>query len=115
MIYNISPSAVTLTSGNDIYFFYDDDILYVENCDKDVIDAVNKIKQGCTMDELTKLLGKKESLELLKSLKDINLLRINYKNDFSESIVEKQVYFWESIFQSPNDIQKLIQTKRVCI
>ncbi len=115
MRYTFSPLALFFQNVEDVFIIYNDEILCIENCTDDILKGIALIKRGCTDTQLIQELGKEETTKLINSMQDFDLIRINYKNEFSENIVERQIYFFDTLSQNPNEIQKNLQSKRICI
>lgn len=103
-----------VTIKNDVYFITDE-IYRLENCSNNIIETIYKIKDGCIYKETKNELGSEKADELITVLKELNILRENNINDFRGQITERQVLYFDSITDSPNKMQKNIQSKRVCI
>ncbi|MGL5714503.1 MAG: ThiF family adenylyltransferase [Paraclostridium sp.] len=114
MKYLISTLFDIVINNNNIYIV-GDEIFCLENCSKNVITAINKLKSGCSLDELEKVLGKSDTNELLVNLDSINALKEDYDNNYTNTIVEKQIYYLESISKNPNELQKNLESKTICI
>lgn len=115
MKYYISENCEILLDSDGIYLITVDDVFCLEVFSTDVISCINLLKDGCHEHDLKKYLNKAEVKELLSGLDNIGILRKNCKNEFKNTIVEKQWYYWDSLSCEPNEIQKEISSKTVCI
>jgi sulfur-carrier protein adenylyltransferase/sulfurtransferase len=96
-------------------YLVDDELLELEGCSEMGINALKRLKNGCELEALKDLLDEKERRELLQLLAENGLLRENWSNQYSDDIVEKQIYYLEEFGSNPNILQHKLQQATVAI
>lgn len=96
-------------------YLVDDELLELEGCSEMAINALKCLKKGCELEALKDFLDEQERMELLQLLTENGLLRENWSNQYSEDIVEKQIYYLEEFGPNPNVLQEELQKATVAI
>lgn len=114
MVYSICPLVDIMVKGDNIYFV-SDDIFTLDKCSPEIIKAIKGLKKGITYEDLINILNANTANDLIDALNEMGMLRVNYKNEYKNNIVENQVEYFNCLSSDPNKIQNTISSKTVCI
>jgi len=113
MLYSLPPTVELSIIGNTVYLI-SREIVALENCNQGTITALKKLKDGIKKTALKNILGE-DYKNLLTTLQNLNLLKVDYSNLYENNLAEKQVYYFDGLHKFPNTLQKSLGSKNVCI
>ncbi|MDY6228849.1 MAG: ThiF family adenylyltransferase [Clostridium sp.] len=111
----------SISSNIDIYikdtsvYFIADDINIIEDCNIELLSAINNLKAGCEFNVIKSILGEIRAEELIDTLLENDFITYNYKNMYIDTIVENQVEYFSTFNKYPNKLQKKLEDSVVCI
>ena len=103
---------------NNSILLVDDEITIIEPFEQDLITILQNLLKGISLDDLNELRSKNsiDITEVLELLKENGLLKRYNENKYIGTTLEKQWYYFDGISDyDPNDCQKNIEDKMVCI
>ncbi|CAI6222637.1 Adenylyltransferase [Bacillus subtilis] len=114
-MYKLADRIQIVSLHNGKIFLIDDEITELEGSPQHTEKALKLLEKGCMEEELNRIMPLEDTQKLLEFLKEEELLRENWENEYLDTIVEKQLYYLDDFSIDSNQLQSNLKSAKVVI